>query len=278
MYWECGTETSCECGTLKRGMDRLFVGRLLARFQYSLDDPLPAGPGETAINYWWSAIEEFARRKLTSPTDRLPALAGFAARIQRSELGEYHAGLWTGDLPASLLWCTSCPIDKASIPRVYIGPTWSWVSVAVQVNRPYQYDTVLAKVIHMRSHPKSKSMFGEITAAWIRIEGPTRNGILNWKRSGFALSSLPNVQFDVRLDSIVLGDDQNEDLIPHFGEVLLMVIAHIELFPYLEGLVLVKSQKQNGAFERLGKFTIVSKKMDEIGRGKGWKRKTVTII
>jgi hypothetical protein len=196
--------------------------RLLMRFQHFLEDLSLDGHHRTIIEYWWNAIAEFSRRKLTSPTDRLPALAGFAARIQRSELGEYYAGLWAGDLLTSLLWYPLGIKDRASVPGVYIGPTWSWVSVLRQISWPTLYDKTFAKVTHIRSYQKTKSAFGEITAAWIRIEGRTRKGTFKQKGSGssswIALSSLKNVRLAVYLD-------QHAVPMSHLGEVLLIIIA-----------------------------------------------------
>jgi hypothetical protein len=278
MYWECGTETVCECGQLD-GMNSVFAPfGLVTRYHLSDNNP---------IRYWWNAVREFSRCKLTSPTDRLPAFSGFAAKIQCSELGEYHAGLWTGELPWSLLWRSVESIDdKAQALKTYIAPTWSWVSMSGPVEGPerFPWKNVIAKVKRIRSYPKTQNTLGEISAAWIRLEGPVRQGILEWEHSELPsgpsrgeLSSMKNIPIAIYLDRLVNEDPDATVLSPLRDVLLMMVLLYSDpSHGYREGLLLVKSQKQQGAFERIGVFTIHTKKLGAIG--KGWKHRAITII
>jgi hypothetical protein len=276
MYWECGTGTVCECGQLEDMSSFRAEHRLVTRHHLSRDDPIP---------YWWSAIAEFSGRKLTSPTDRLPALSGFAAKIQCSELGEYHAGLWTGDLLLSLLWRPVQYIDdKTLAPKPYIGPTWSWVSMSGRVRGPdrHWWKDAIAKLQHIRSYPKTQNTLGEISAAWITVMGSVRQGTLRWKGCRYPsrgkLSSMKNIPIAVYLDRLVNKNPDATGLSP-LSDVLLMMVVLDRLddsFDCWEGLLLVKSQKQPGAFERIGVFTIDTKK--NWGIGKRWKQRSITII
>jgi hypothetical protein len=45
-----------------------------------------------------------ADRELTHSTDKLPALADAASRLNALLNDSYGAGLWGGDLPQGLLW------------------------------------------------------------------------------------------------------------------------------------------------------------------------------
>jgi hypothetical protein len=274
MYWECGTETSCECGQLVDMSSIDAPHRLVTRYQsFSYNKP---------IHYWWNAIQEFSSRKLTAPTDRLPALSGFAANIQCNELGEYCAGLWTGDLPWSLLWRPLQYMDdKALALKTYIGPTWSWVSMSGPVQRPDRcwWKKVIAKLKGIRSYPKTDNGLGEISAAWITVEGSVRQGILQWKGPAFPsrgkLSSLKNIPISVYLDTLV--NENPEATVPYLlKDVLLIMVVQDDVHGSREGLLLVKSQKQHGAFERIGVFTIHTE--ETRGIGKGWKHRAITII
>jgi hypothetical protein len=124
IYWECGSSSTCECGQKEDGIEYgEFVPQLLARFL----SPLPNGRlpyYSRPIYFWWGAVREFATRKLTKPTDRLPAIAGFASKLHCDGLGDYHAGMWKDHLPVSLLWVTGTDIAKLA-SQTYIGPTWS---------------------------------------------------------------------------------------------------------------------------------------------------------
>lgn len=43
---------------------------------------------------WYDMIEDFAQRKFSVPTDRLPALSGIATMVAAQKNGRYCAGLW----------------------------------------------------------------------------------------------------------------------------------------------------------------------------------------
>ncbi|KAF2141559.1 uncharacterized protein K452DRAFT_250239 [Aplosporella prunicola CBS 121167] len=80
---------------------------------------------------WHRLVEDFSSRTLSSPTDRLIALAGVAQQF-RARLGfaaDYVAGLWTANLPRDLLWVADTPA-----PNLAIAPSWSWASSAGKVS------------------------------------------------------------------------------------------------------------------------------------------------
>ena len=60
---------------------------------------------------WASLVQSYTPRALTSPADRLPALAGLASSFHdlwyaAGVYTSYAAGLWSHELPKSLLWHT----------------------------------------------------------------------------------------------------------------------------------------------------------------------------
>ena len=58
------------------------------------------------MNIWQSLVEEYTKRKITYPRDRLPAISGIASklRLDGNCHGRYAAGLWEGDLDFQITW------------------------------------------------------------------------------------------------------------------------------------------------------------------------------
>ncbi|KAJ4183103.1 hypothetical protein NW755_009952 [Fusarium falciforme] len=77
---------------------------------------------------WQSMIEDYSRRRLTVPTDKLPAIDGLAMEVQKLLQCDYLAGLWRGNLMRDLLWEKAGPevMHAALDSSVYYAPSWSW--------------------------------------------------------------------------------------------------------------------------------------------------------
>jgi hypothetical protein len=83
---------------------------------------------------WLEIIDDYSSRRLTVLSDKLPALAGVAQKLDgKGGYGRYVAGLWEKHLPSSLLWKAVPVVDEAYTPCTratsYRGPSWSWVSL-----------------------------------------------------------------------------------------------------------------------------------------------------
>ncbi|KAI9655092.1 MAG: hypothetical protein M1821_005575 [Bathelium mastoideum] len=286
MYWECGSRSTCECGKLGStdyGDDPALLARYFNSVQ-SLHQGNMQAPNK--IDFWWSLVQAFSARKLTKVTDRLPAIAGLAIKMQSNELGEYYAGLWGGDLPRSLLWKTDDLTDdqnKAWVPQTYIGPTWSWISLMGQIEGPeFLYNRkVVAKIRGIRCQPDSTNVFGRIASASITLTAPMKTDVIEPTdvkyTDGFILQSVKLRSEGKILENLFLDIPLNrtpgEILTPYLGKVRRLIIARNDKGDHWEGLVLIKSTRQGGAFERIGRVNIYGK-----NRGRGWRQKTVTII
>ncbi|KAH8665669.1 heterokaryon incompatibility protein-domain-containing protein, partial [Ilyonectria robusta] len=86
-----------------------------------------AGDSEE-LEVWYLALQDYSSRKLTFERDRLPALAGIAARLAMTLGTTYIAGLWREDISRGLCWMLMNPRDErnAALRRSGQGPTWSW--------------------------------------------------------------------------------------------------------------------------------------------------------
>ncbi|KAL2355488.1 heterokaryon incompatibility protein-domain-containing protein [Cryomyces antarcticus] len=166
MTWECATSLRCECQVApEKASAHTFKQRYVRHgpvedyshmigrgFSNSLEDSegwkrrqreIEAGAPVLRLK-WQNVVEEFTRRELTRPSDRLPAILGLASAMGRatSDLfttNEYFFGLWRRDLVKGLLW-QSIEFDgsegRSSIsrrPDKWLAPTWSWASVTGQV-------------------------------------------------------------------------------------------------------------------------------------------------
>ncbi|KAH6964803.1 heterokaryon incompatibility protein-domain-containing protein [Fusarium venenatum] len=91
------------------------------------------------IREWYSFIEGYTAAKFTFMGDRLPALSGIAALIQKYIPKRYGAGLWESAIPEGLAWLVdydeltenTSDLTTAYGPREdfqLMLPSWSWAT------------------------------------------------------------------------------------------------------------------------------------------------------
>ncbi|KAK4444165.1 heterokaryon incompatibility protein-domain-containing protein [Podospora aff. communis PSN243] len=128
MVWECclGNETELTNSNIQ-------VRTTKWRWS-STTGALPTGvvadpDRETALlTTWYLTVEIYSKTILTFETDRLPAVAGIAAKLSRILGLTYLAGMWIEDLAYGLCWVATNPsrvVTGSGKDRV---PTWSWIS------------------------------------------------------------------------------------------------------------------------------------------------------
>ncbi|KAK2610064.1 hypothetical protein N8I77_003521 [Diaporthe amygdali] len=87
---------------------------------------------------WSSTVAEFSKREVTFERDRLPALAGLAARYREVTGYTYLAGLWLEEMPLSLMWR---PVPRTLHNQQGLAnhgaPSWSWASFNKTVHSPH---------------------------------------------------------------------------------------------------------------------------------------------
>ncbi|KAF2180541.1 hypothetical protein K469DRAFT_753239 [Zopfia rhizophila CBS 207.26] len=136
-----------------------------------------------------------------SATDRLPALAGLAAAMQRRIQSRYLCGLWEKGLERELLWTSAWDphiiehIDSGSasglVLKHYYAPTWSWASApgeiwfATMVLRPRF--RMLWNIVDVQFTPTTSNIFGpgmgELTVEGIAIPLWAEDGYFAWRNS-----------------------------------------------------------------------------------------------
>lgn len=133
---------------------------------------------ESAKASWENIVELYSRTAISYPQDRLPALSALARAMgerRPQNIREYAAGIWTADLPLSLLWRVSSSARQTLTE--YLAPTWSWVSVLRDIDFREQdspVSTCFASAIEVSTTigGSVKDPFGQVEAGYLELRCP----------------------------------------------------------------------------------------------------------
>lgn len=172
VYFECDQGIFAEDGSYQKQRYCTLVDRLSPFGE-------PPASSEALSNYkvdlslWHSLVWTSGRRKLSKPTDKLPAMSGLARLFHRRLGGQYVAGLWSKAMMEGLAWQGLGERAPASRDH-YTGPSWSWASYAgigATGLNPGWVD--VADILDWHVDLKHEdNPFGEVESAWVRIRGP----------------------------------------------------------------------------------------------------------
>ncbi|KAI0325001.1 HET-domain-containing protein [Cubamyces sp. BRFM 1775] len=116
---------------------------------------------------WWRIVEDYTRRKLTNPSDKLIAISALAEMFAPTLGPDYLAGLWRRTLIFDLLW--SCGSPCSLEPTEYRAPSWSWAYTNMGVSWWDDWGTgvpVFAEVIRCTVTLQNHNLpFGPVTGA-----------------------------------------------------------------------------------------------------------------
>jgi hypothetical protein len=192
---------------------------------------------------WHRLVEKYTLRRLTQPTDKLPALSGLAHRFHELVRSRYCAGLWAGNLLEDMLWSSApwlrSPSDVVP-PAQYRAPSFSWASVDTQVRFEHvasseEADGIsqVARIVGFEIDNNELDPFGQVVdGSWLRIRGPVQACLLTAPAKEdldfylkLELSSGPGSRIDVFPDCILTahgprgsGDEASEARRATFGE------------------------------------------------------------
>jgi hypothetical protein len=130
---------------------------------------------------WLGLVEEYMRRDISRPSDRLPAAESVIRRIERSRGWSPLWGMWENALLDSLGWQVEMwngPGSKhlCKMNPGFYAPTWSWAGV----DGPISYGHILAEAesndqrVYDLEIQKSNAATGVITVAGHVISGELR--------------------------------------------------------------------------------------------------------
>jgi len=98
-----------------------------------------------ASRQWFALVREFNDRRLTQPSDKLPAISGLASWFLGGRADDYLAGLLRSHLHTGLAWWVRPAPDNHPIAAPpYRAPSWSWASTDNPVEfyvLPYSADS-----------------------------------------------------------------------------------------------------------------------------------------
>lgn len=128
---------------------------------------------------WTRIVEEYSKRTITHQKDRMPALAGLAARYGQVTGYTYLAGLWVEEMPFSLLWQprSGCAVSDAQQRGNPTIPSWSWASSDGGVYYPELFlqqrsdlFTAKASIASYSQHNRLDSILS-VEKPWIDVKG-----------------------------------------------------------------------------------------------------------
>ncbi|KAJ4217214.1 hypothetical protein NW759_009161 [Fusarium solani] len=191
IFWECG-KVPAASERFPRGMPRYYHewnwGTERQLPTSSIYDPPPAAPRYLhdvwTLKYGWEmAVEDFNATAMTRPEDKLPAIAGVAARISRLTNDDYVAEFFKSQLPHGLLWSgRRWGGEFRRFRHQYRAPSWSWASTDGPVDflepcssfMGCHKDVECAQVLETRVDLVNESdPFGQIRFASIKLSGPS---------------------------------------------------------------------------------------------------------
>lgn len=181
LYWECCGRVASETfpvglparvGGPSKGLDPHIDG---ARRRKGLG--LSEAPDLDAFSLWDLIVSAYSKGKLTYSTDKLVAISGLAARMQKHTKSLYLAGMWRKHLAYQLLWNASGIqwVVSTSRPEVYTAPSWSWASMhgyiedACVVRHADDHEIVLEILDVGIDLVSDKNPFGQVKSGFLRL-------------------------------------------------------------------------------------------------------------
>ncbi|PMD51473.1 HET-domain-containing protein [Hyaloscypha bicolor E] len=281
IVWECGSAIRCECLRLDDE-----AGATSDR--WDLTKSLQNEILVERFDGWRRMLGSYLLRRLTYPTDRLPALSGLAKRMQSTGGGQYLAGLWRDDIFHELLWHGTPPMAFRTDSK-YRGPSWSWASSDEIIShdnlRPYITGsdgvlvTVASEFVDARCEPEGKDLTGRVRSGYIILHGPVftiQTGQLKQVASTtwefYLQETASSLGYVSPASSVSLGVALPYEGLP--GDTIFHLLLIGETLQHGRGLVL--QFKGKDIFERIGTFTTWGLRVLEVIRGA--QKRTVKII
>jgi hypothetical protein len=128
---------------------------------------------EETHRLWENLLREYTTRRLTVPTDRLPALSGIARIIAKRLKAEYVAGLWSDSLIDNLAWhVVGRSRGVPPQPMCYIAPSFSWASYPGMSAAGNHDQRQVATLLDWHITHEDDNPFGRVYDGWVRVRAP----------------------------------------------------------------------------------------------------------
>ena len=138
---------------------------------------------ETLRKAWKATIENYTKRGVSVPSDKLVAISSLAEEFSHVSESPYLAGLWKRTLLTDLLWHKDRAVHFTPRPTVYRAPSWSWAALDGPVSGGNAYlsnvDQVIAQVVRCETVLKKQDLpFGEVTAGILVLRARVVNCVV----------------------------------------------------------------------------------------------------
>ena len=122
---------------------------------------------------WESIVEQYSRRQLTYPSDKLPALSGLASHNAGLTGHKYLAGVWHEELAQSLLWSLDPQLRVSPLPSSYRAPSWSWASHdgEILMARFRSPKSTSIRFLETAATPSGSNKFGAVESGYLKVSG-----------------------------------------------------------------------------------------------------------
>lgn len=144
---------------------------------------------------WQIAVAEYTSRRLSEPTDKLPALAGLAQMFFESRTDKYLAGLWRSRLIHDLMWKSEIDlqapkgdVNKGRRRHAWRAPSWSWACIDGRITVVGAHNRILECQLDRCSLPSQRETahvvdcgvelqdktnpFGAVKSGFVTLKGP----------------------------------------------------------------------------------------------------------
>ncbi|CAG7562024.1 unnamed protein product [Fusarium equiseti] len=182
VLWECHERRATEIdhdGLSLKDRDSGMVYEEVSDFMPVFRNLQRQGKGASqVIREWYSFIEGYTSAKFTFAGDRLPALSGISALIQKYIPQRYGAGLWQSAIPEGLAWLKEVDSTvNSSGTRADFQlklPSWSWATSRGPVRFLSSLDTweTMLEVGNWEVKSAGVDTSGQVLEAELRVRGP----------------------------------------------------------------------------------------------------------
>lgn len=305
LFWQCNTFQQCDGGILSSDKDLLGPAHSLSNRTFLIQSSnISLASLVRLFQTWYQNVEDYTKRELTLPSDKLAAIGGVAAELSRISAVPYMAGLWRNNLLHDLLW-TSTNKERFNRPSTWRAPSWSWASV----DSPISYSKITsdaeeeAEVLDSVVEPRfPNAPFGEVKSGEIRIQGPlaqvSKKNVLQLLQDQGLAPAPPKSNDPMEWNAMIMsfirnqpkstmGNGQGESDAAILPEDVYCLVTHSRRWMMVNhgerrveemcwfGLML--ERKENGCFERLGAFDNENREWLRESTY-SWERETITLV
>lgn len=274
--WRCANRLTCECSQLDC---ELIPQSSWHRHHFLAEvaEPVPHD-SPSALRWWESVVHHYTERKLTDPSDKLPALSGLAQLRKESRSGMYLAGLWQDSLIHDLCWYHTLNYNVATSggpgrrPVDYRAPSWSWASldtdspcsfwwtgrISIHPIFPWAEPRQVCTIFEAFCRPKTADITGEVQCGFLDIGVVLIPATVCLDSRKEVAWTITNIETDLQLDFFKPDCELENDGLSLGAQVYCAPIAEAVVDTGLQRGCLVLRKLYTSLYQRVG-FCILQK-------------------